>query len=107
MMNFFWEVKKMREDKEVRKAVKGGFRATLALIISIIALILAIISYNRTSTRVDLIGEIKALQNKLENVKQETSERVNKIRQETIKTIKKMGVEIKRSEKEKEDSKNQ
>jgi hypothetical protein len=38
------------------KVVKGGFRATLALIISIIALVLAIVAFNRTGTE----GPLKA-----------------------------------------------
>ena len=46
------------------KIVKGGFRATLALIIAIIALIFSIISYQRTGGMVGVSDEIKALQKK-------------------------------------------
>ena len=66
-----------------KKVVKGGLRATLALLISIIALVLAIISFHRTVSQTDLNAEVKNLQEKLKEVKQETADRVNKIREET------------------------
>lgn len=87
----------MTEEK-AKKVVKGGFRATLALLISIIALILAIISFNRIDSQTDLNAEIKNLQAKLKEVKQETTERVNKIREETGKAIEKIGKAIKKEE---------
>jgi len=90
----------MREDREVRKIVKGGFRATLALLISIIALILAIISYSRTGTHEDLSAQIKSLQKKMETMKSETSERLNKVREETSKALKKMGIDLKKDQSE-------
>lgn len=88
----------MAEEREVKKIVKGGFRATLALIISIIALIFAIISYNRTTSQTELNTEIKALNEKMEKMKRETSERVNKVREETAKTLQKFGIGIKKNE---------
>ncbi len=90
----------MPEDREVRKIVKGGFRATLALLISIIALILAIISYSRTGTHEDLSAQIKSLQKKMETMKSETSERLNKVREETSKALKKMGIDLKKDQSE-------
>jgi hypothetical protein len=39
--------------------VKGGFRSTLALLISIVALILAIVSFNRTGGEADLKAQIR------------------------------------------------
>jgi hypothetical protein len=88
----------MAEQREVKKIVKGGFRATLALIISIIALIFAIISYNRATSQTELDTEIKALHEKMEKMKRETSERVNKVREETAKTLQKFGIGIKKNE---------
>ncbi|UCH23310.1 MAG: hypothetical protein JSU83_08955 [Deltaproteobacteria bacterium] len=88
----------MSEDREVRKIVKGGFRATLALLISIIAIILAFIAYNRTSNQAELNAKIKSLQTKMETMKNETSERLNKVREETTKALKKMGIDLKKDE---------
>jgi len=77
-----------------KKVVKGGFRATLALIISIIALILAIVAFNRTGGQADLNAQIKDLTTKMEKMKTETSERVNKVREETAKALKKIGIDV-------------
>ena len=76
------------------KVVKGGFRATLALLISIVALILAIIAYNRTGGQANLNAQINDLRLKMEKMKTETSERVNKVREETSKTLKKIGIAV-------------
>ena len=46
---------------EEKKIVKGGFRATLALLISMIALILSIITFERTGTQTELKDEIEDL----------------------------------------------
>ena len=81
----------MREDQEVRKIVKGGFRATLALLISIIAIILAIIAYSRTSDQTELNAKVKSLQVKMEKMRSDTAERLDKARQETSKALKKIG----------------
>ena len=88
----------MREDRDVRKIVKGGFRATLALLISIVAIILAVIAYNRTGDQTELNAKIKSLQTKMEKMKSETSERLSKVREETSKALKKMGIDIKKDE---------
>ena len=76
------------------KVVKGGFRATLALLISIVALILAIIAYNRTGGQANLNAQINDLRLKMEKMKTETSERVNKVREETSKALKKVGIAV-------------
>lgn len=81
------------------RVVKGGFRATLALIISIIALVLAIIAFNRTGGQEDLNAQIKDLKAKMETMKKETSEKVTKVRQETTKALEKVGIDIKKEEK--------
>jgi gas vesicle protein len=84
------------------KVVKGGFRATLALIISIIALILAIIAYQSTGKEATLNERIKDLQTKIENMKQETSKKIDKLRNETADTLGKIGKSIKKEEGEQE-----
>ena len=43
---------------EGKKVVKGGFRANLALLISIIALILSIVAYQRTGGQAELEARI-------------------------------------------------
>lgn len=83
---------------EKTKVVKGGFRATLALIISIIALILAIIAYNSVGRGVDLNAQIKDIQTKMENMKQETTKTIDRLRNETATTLEKIGEVIKKEE---------
>jgi predicted PurR-regulated permease PerM len=80
------------------KVVKGGFRATLALIISIIALILAIVAYQSTGKEAPLNERIKDLQTKIETMKQETSKKIDKLRNETADTLGKIGKSIKKEE---------
>ena len=85
------------------KIVKGGFRSTLALIVSVVALVFSIMAYNRTSTQTTVQTDIKELKEKLVNMKQETAERIGKISQETATAIKKIGTEIeKQTEKSKD-----
>lgn len=73
------------------KIVKGGFRATLALIIAIIALIFSIISYQRTGGMVGVSGEIKALQKKTDVLKKETIQQMEKLEEKTKKLTKETG----------------
>ena len=80
------------------KVVKGGFRATLALIISIIALILAIIAYQSTGKEATLNERVKDLQTKIETMKQETSKKIDKLRNETADTLGKIGKSMKKEE---------
>ena len=83
---------------EQTKVVKGGFRATLALIISIIALILSLLAYNRVADQSTFNTEIKNLQQKMSEIKKETSEQLGNIRQETGKALENMGKAIKKEE---------
>ena len=87
--------------------VKGGFRATLALLISVIALIISMMAYYKTAEQADFNAKITDIQDKLENIKKDTADRVNKIRQETTKVIDKLGIEIKRNEKKQDSPENQ
>ncbi len=96
----------MKEKNEPTKIVKGGLRATIALIFSIIALIFSVITFNRTTSQTEYQTEIKELKEKLEKVKKETSERVSKIRQETANVLKKLGIEIKKQTEKPESSEN-
>ena len=81
------------------RGVKGGFRATLALIISVIALIVAIVAFNRTGGQTDLNAQIKDLRTKMEKMKKDTSEKMSKVREETTKALEKVGIGIKKEEK--------
>ena len=81
----------MAEEKVI---VKGGFRASLALLISIIALILSIITYQRIGGQADLEARVKNLNEKLKTMKQESTDRMNKVIQETKKGLEKMSIEI-------------
>lgn len=82
--------------------VKGGFRATLAFLISIVALILAIVAFNRTGGEADLKAQIRDLHVKMKTLKKETAERVNKVRQETAKTLERIGIEVSKEELDRE-----
>jgi hypothetical protein len=72
------------------KIVKGGFRATLALVISIVALILSILAYNSTVREEGFKAQVKDLQNAMENIKAESAEQFEKLRNETAKTLEKV-----------------
>ena len=80
------------------KAVKGGFRATLALIISAIALILSFLAYSSTGKEEDLRARIKELQGTIEIMKQETSKKMDILRNETANTLEKLSKTLKKEE---------
>jgi uncharacterized membrane protein (DUF106 family) len=91
--------------EKMQKIVRGGFRATMALIIAIIALIFSIISYQRTGGMGGLKDEIKALQGKTETLKKETiqqveklEEKTKKLKQETGEALEKLGKTLKLEE---------
>jgi hypothetical protein len=73
------------------KVVKGGFRATLALIISVIALILSFLAYSSTGKEEDLRGTIEAM-------KQETSKKLDMLRNETVDTLEKLSERLKKEQ---------
>ena len=75
-----------------KKVVKGGFRATLALILSIIALVFAVFAFNRAGGKQpDLNSQVRELKAKIETLKQETIQQVDKVRQDTAKSIENFG----------------
>jgi uncharacterized membrane protein (DUF106 family) len=84
------------------KIVKGGFRATLALIFSIIALILAFIAYSSAEREENLRARIKELQTRMETMTQETSKKMDKLREDTANALHKLGKTIKKEGENKE-----
>ncbi|MAF33331.1 MAG: hypothetical protein QF466_07460 [Desulfobacterales bacterium] len=87
----------MTKEKKTAK-VKGGFRSTLALLISIIALIVAVIAYNRTGGDMDMQKQLNELQGTMEKMKGETSKGFGKFREETSKALDKLSKMIKGKE---------
>ncbi len=80
------------------KIVKGGFRATLALLISIIALILSIAAYTATTREEAFNVQIKNLQTSLERMKEESSKQLERLRDETGNALEKLGKVVKRKQ---------
>jgi hypothetical protein len=80
------------------KIVKGGFRATLALVVSIIALILSIAAYTSTGREEDLNARIKGLQTSLEKIKQESAKQIDKLQEETANTLERLSKAVKKKE---------
>ncbi len=83
--------------KETR-IVKGGFRATLALLISIIALILSIVAYTTITSEEEFNVRIKSLQTNLEKMKQESLKQIEKLRDETGNVLEKLGKTVKKKQ---------
>ena len=86
------------------KIVKGGFRATLALIIAFIALVLSFLAYTASHKEEGLNARIKDLQTTMEKMKTESTEQLNKLRNETAKALEKMSNVVKKDETPKEGS---
>jgi hypothetical protein len=80
------------------KVVKGGFRATLALIISVIALVLSLLAYSSTGKEEDVKARIKELQSTIEVMKQETANKMDMLRNETADTLEKLSKSLKKEE---------
>jgi hypothetical protein len=55
--------------------------------------------YYKTADQADFNAKITDIQDKLEKIKKDNSDKVATIRQETVKLIDKLGVEIERDEK--------
>ena len=71
--------------------MKGEFRATLALIIAVIALIFSIVSYQRTGGLAGLNDRIKTLQKSTDTLKKETIQQMEKLEEKTKKYTKETG----------------
>lgn len=80
---------------QATKIVKGGFRATLALIISVIALILSVSAYSASGKQEDLKARVRELQGTIESMKQETSKKMDILRQETGDKLEKLSKDLK------------
>ena len=87
---------------EPTKIVKGGFRANLALIFSIVALILSIMAYTSSQSEKGLQARIKDLQVTMDKMKTESTEQLDKLRNETANALDKMSKTIKPEEQTKE-----
>jgi len=74
----------------------GNFLTTLALLISIIALLLALIAFQRTGGNYNMSLEVKDLQAKIDKISSETVKRIDALREETSEIIEKLGKGIKR-----------
>jgi uncharacterized protein YlxW (UPF0749 family) len=101
MMKYYGSGKRINSSRErsnmaeTKKVVKGGFRATLALIISLIALVISIMAYTSSEREQDLNTRIQDLRATMEKLRQESAEQLNKLRNETGKTLEKMGQAVK------------
>ena len=80
------------------KIVTGRFRANLALIFSVLALAISLVAFHQGNNQGGLRAEIKNLRAKLADLKEETADRLDKVRQETVQAIEKIGEAIKRDE---------
>jgi hypothetical protein len=85
---------------EEKRPARGGFRATLALLLSIVALILAIMAFTRSGGEADFDARMKELQTKIESMKEETSKKLDKVREETAGTLDRISKSIKKKETE-------
>ena len=92
------EEKEQKEERKEKKAVKGGFRATVALTLSIFALLLSVYAVNRTVSRAEIYSEIKIVQKKLNVMKKQLAERFDDARQETAEAVEKIGKAFKKEE---------
>jgi len=77
------------------KIVKGGFRSTLALIIALIAIILAYMAYSSSTKDNGMNAQINRLQATMEKMKAESGDQLDKLREETAKTLDKMSEALK------------
>ena len=80
---------------EPTRIVKGGFRATLALIISVLALLLSIMVFTSSETREGLQTRIQELQATLEEVRLESTRQLDILRNETAEALEEMSQAIK------------
>jgi len=80
------------------KIVKGGFRATLALIISVLALAVSVLAYTSTLREEELNARLRDMQSSLERMKQESSRQVDRLRDETASALERLGEAVKTKE---------
>lgn len=80
------------------KVVKGGFRATLALIVSVIALIVSVAAYTSTLREEEMRDRIRDMQTSLERMKEESSRQIDRLRDETANALERLGDAVKKKE---------
>ena len=73
------------------KVVKGGFRASLALVVAVIALIFSLVSYRRTGGLARLENQIEVLEKTTVRLKEETIQQVEKLEKRTNKALENLG----------------
>ena len=62
-----------------KNVAKGSFSSRLALVLSIIALVLSIVAYNRTGVQNQFATDIKRIETRMQELKQETKKALDKI----------------------------
>lgn len=80
------------------KIVKGGFRATLAIMISVLALAVSVLAYTSTLREEELNERLRDMQSSLERMKQESSRQVDRLRDETASALERLGEAVKTKE---------
>ena len=78
-----------------RRGESGGFKSTMALIISIIALVLSYLAYNSSQEETDLSKSMKELQTKVDSIKKESAKQIKKLRGETASALDKLSDKVK------------
>jgi hypothetical protein len=80
------------------KVVKGGFRATLALIVSVVALIVSVAAYTSSLREEELSARIRDMQTNLERMKEESSKQIERLRDETGNALERLGDAVKKKQ---------
>lgn len=85
----------------------GGFRSTLAFIMSLVALVLSFLAYTGAKDESQLTGHIEELQTKLDKMKAESAQKIDELRNETSEALNNMSksIKVKREGKGEKDSK--
>ena len=81
----------MKDDK---RSVRSGFIATLALVISIIALIVSLMAFNKTVTQAEMYDEIRTLHEGLLTGTKQASEKLEKMLKKTGDALEKISDKI-------------
>lgn len=78
--------------------VKGGVRATLAMILAVISMALSIYAVAIQKTNPSLKDKYEKLQHTLDEMKRESSEQLNALRNETAKVLQQMSEAVREKE---------
>lgn len=80
------------------KIVKGGFRATLALILSLGALAVSLFTYATSSREEGLEARLQELQSAMETLRAESADQLDTIRRQTAEALDSLSDTIRRDE---------